>query len=202
MRALMRPELVRLAALLLASGCQNDESRPGRLRQPPRERVELSSWLGPPRSSRFVCTASECRQSSPRLPSAAEWRCAEEGGVVYCAGGEPAAGVVAGAADPAFRCGKRWDETSHEQLCLDRDPEYPSPGLSRCAFEQEHGIARVCRAGPRESAASLPARALPACWLDRDCPSGRCDRGACSCQRDADCRIGRCEERYCVEAVP
>src|SRR3954470_16663410 len=32
--------------------------------------------------------------TGPRLPDTGEWRCADRGHVVWCTGGEPAAGVV------------------------------------------------------------------------------------------------------------
>jgi hypothetical protein len=166
----------------------------------------LTSLLSPRASSRFACQGRVCRQSYPRLPTSGEWRCAESGRVVWCAGGEPAAGVVEGTTDMHFRCGKRvGQDPKGERVCLDTAPEYPGDSaISRCSFEQERGIVRVCKTESSEpqSPRPLPAHVVAACWLDRDCPSGRCDRGACVCTSDAGCESGRCAGGYCAEAKP
>jgi hypothetical protein len=129
-------------------------------------------------ASAFECRAGTCSQRHPRLPDDAEWRCAERGGVVWCAGGEPASGVVTGPKDRAFRCGQR---PNGERVCVSTEPDYPPGGRESyaCRFDAEHGITRVCREAttPAAALAALPSSA-PDCWLDRDC-SGRCDRGFC-----------------------
>lgn len=164
----------------------------------------LTSLLSPRPSSRFACQGRVCRQRYPRLPTSGEWRCAENNRVVWCAGGEPAAGVVEGVKDPHFRCGKRLGQGANaERVCLDMAPEYPADAaISRCSFEQERGIVRVCKTESSEppSLRPLPAHVVAACWLDRDCPSQRCDRGACVCAGDAECEGGRCADGYCAEA--
>lgn len=159
--------------------------------------------LIPRAASRFVCRDSECRQAHPRLPDTGEWRCAERAQVVWCTGGEPAAGVVSGPADVRFRCGPRWGQAAAERVCIDEQPDYPEEraDYTRCSFDQERGMARVC--GAKESLEPAPpARgAVPACWLDRDCPSARCDRGACTCSSHSDCQVGSCRRGICSEGV-
>jgi hypothetical protein len=139
------------------------------------------------------------------LPDSGEWRCADRDGVVWCAGGQAPAGVAPGAADTGFRCGVRWGKDSSERVCVDTAPDYPGHGLRDCRFEQERGIERWCQAGGSQrhaAAETLPAAALPACWLSRDCGSGNCDRGACRCDRDSDCQLGRCQAGYCSGGAP
>lgn len=163
----------------------------------------LTPLLAPRAAGRFSCRGGTCRQEQPRLPDSGEWRCADRGHVVWCAGGEPAAGVVKGPPTPAYRCGARWG-SSGERVCLDEHPDYPEgqPENLRCSFEQEQGSTRVCKVGEPWRGPALSAGAVPACWLDRDCPSGTCDRGACTCQADADCRSGRCRGGVCAEVAP
>ena len=129
------------------------------------------------RSGPFVCVNGSCRQRQVRLPDDGEWRCAERDGVVWCAGGEPAAGVVKGPPDRGYRCGGRRGGT--ERVCVDAAPDYPDGGVSayRCHFEGDFGVTRVCSSEPNH-ARPLPDRA-PECWLDRDCGAGACDRGYC-----------------------
>jgi hypothetical protein len=133
------------------------------------------------RASAFECRAGACSQRQPRLPDDGEWRCAELDGTVLCAGGEPAAGAVAGPADPAYRCGYR---PNGERVCLDRAPDYPpgGPGVYACRFDAAHGGSRECREQPtpvpHPVLAALPSGS-PECWLDRDCAE-RCERGYCS----------------------
>jgi hypothetical protein len=148
-------------------GCaRHDASR----REPPARRVV--------EASPFVCAGETCVQRHVRLPDDGEWRCAEQSGVVWCAGGEPAAGVVAVSSPRGYRCGERRN-TVGERVCVDAAPDYPEGGSAafRCKFEQERGVVRTCTRGvgtPRP----LPANAAPNCWIDADC-SGRCERGSC-----------------------
>jgi hypothetical protein len=164
----------------------------------------LTPLLVPRAAGRFTCEAGKCLQEQPRLPDTGEWRCADRGHVVWCAGGEPAAGVVKGPPTPGYRCGVRWGSTAGERVCIDEHPDYPEgqPENLRCGFEQELGSVRVCQLGEPWRGPALGPGALPACWLDRDCPSGMCDRGACSCQSDAACQLGRCQAGVCAEAKP
>lgn len=158
------------------------------------------------RASDFVCHEDTCRQVQPRLPDSGEWRCAERERVVWCAGGEPAAGVAPGRPDPQFRCGKRWGAraTPGERVCIDPRPDYPNdaPGDYACRYEQERGVVRACRREPNPARPWAHERALPACFFDADCPSGRCDRGACRCAGAAECALGSCESGVCAEAAP
>src|SRR5688572_7340752 len=80
--------------------------------------------LAPRPASSFSCGSDGCIQLHPRLPDSGEWRCAERGQVVWCAGGEPAAGVVSGPPDPRYRCGRRWGQAREERVCVDRSPDY------------------------------------------------------------------------------
>ena len=73
--------------------------------------VEAAPHEPPPRrvalASPFVCSGETCTQRHVRLPDDGEWRCAERDGVVWCAGGEPAAGVVSVSTVRGYRCGER-----------------------------------------------------------------------------------------------
>jgi hypothetical protein len=165
---------------------------------------QLARALAPRAAGRFTCRSGNCRQEQPRLPDTGEWRCAEREQVVWCAGGEPAAGVVRGPADPSFRCGPRWGQ-ANERVCIDPHPDYPDAERDAysCSFDQERSMARVCReSAPRPGRPLGQPRALPACWLDRDCPAGACDRGVCTCKTDAECQVGRCQSGVCVESKP
>jgi hypothetical protein len=189
-----------LALLLCCFGCQRPKGEQPRPSQASAPRT-LGPLLAPRLAGRLRPSEGELRQQHPRLPDTGEWRCAERDRVVWCAGGEPAAGVVAGPPDPAFRCGPRWGNQPPERVCIDEHPDYSD--AYACAFEQERGVARVCRpSASNAELARLPAHALPACWLDRDCPAQRCERGVCGCSAASDCLAGRCEHGLCVEARP
>jgi hypothetical protein len=198
----MRASVV-VIELLLAScvGCKHPKQG-----SPPERGVtsapdELRAALAPRPAGRFSLQGGKLRQEHPRLPDTGEWRCAERARVVWCAGGEAAAGVVPGPPDPGFRCGPRWGQRDgeRERVCIDEHPDYPGNDTYQCSFEQERGIARVCRAEPSAPATALAPYAVAACWLDRDCPAGRCDRGACACVTQADCQSGHCQRGMCVE---
>lgn len=183
---------------LLALGCQST-ARAERSASPS---TSASVTVAPRAASSFELENGVFVQRHPRLPDSGEWRCAERGGVVWCAGGQAPAGVAPGRPDPAFRCGQRWGaDAPSERVCIDRRPEYPSSGARQCRFEQERGIQRSCRTAASEAAPELDARVVPACWLDRDCPTGRCDRGSCRCDAERDCQSGRCEAGHCREAA-
>ena len=198
-----RQRILELLLLAASVGCQPPQSRAHKPTAASSAKSPLARAVVPRAASRFACAGRRCRQEHPRLPDTGEWRCAERGHVVWCAGGEPAAAVVTGPPDPSFRCGPRWGSGS-ERVCIDRQPDYPDGQREayQCGFEQERGIARVCGPADASSSAELLARAVPACWLDRDCASGACDRGACRCSRATDCRMGRCESGVCAEAEP
>lgn len=206
----MRASVVRVELLLLAAvsvGCQHAHESPA----PPHAAASASSpnltrLLAPRVASRFERRGSMLRQVHPRLPDTGEWRCAERGLVVWCAGGEPAAGVVSGPPDPGYRCGPRWGRDDGERVCIDHHPDYPAPSgdgpWQQCKFEQQQGTVRVCERALPYDGLALPAGAVPACWLDRDCPSGHCERGACSCSSREDCKSGGCAGGFCVEVKP
>jgi hypothetical protein len=207
-----RPVRVELLLVALSVGCQQayESSSPPHAAASPSSENRLTRELAPRAASRFQERDGKQRQEYPRLPDTGEWRCAERGSVVWCAGGEAAAGVVSGPPDRGYRCGPRWDRDDGERVCIDEHPDYPAPSgtprgdgkRQRCRFEQEQGIVRVCELAAAYEGLALPARAVPACWLDRDCPSGHCDRGACSCGSEQDCKSGRCAGGFCVEAKP
>jgi hypothetical protein len=207
----MRARLVLLELLLVALsvGCkQAQKSRPHAATS---ASSGLTRLLAPRVASRFQVRSSDgkLRQAQPRLPDTGEWRCAEQGRVVWCAGGEAAAGIVSGPPDRRYRCGPRWGSEG-ERVCIDQHPDYPGPSgspdgdgqLQQCKFEQEQSIARVCEPGAAYQGPALPAHALPACWLDRDCPSGHCERGACGCAKPSDCKLGSCSGAVCVGVKP
>ena len=145
---------------------------------------EETPWRAPParkaiEASPFVCMGPTCTQRHVRLPDDGEWRCAEQDGVVWCAGGEPAAGVVTAKSERGYRCGERRGKTP-ERVCVDAAPDYPDGGAAafRCRFEQEYGVTRSCtraQGTPRP----VPSGAQPNCWIDADC-GGRCERGTCA----------------------
>lgn len=198
-----RAPLVELLLLLAAFGCR-ERASVGRVPSPATRASSAALSLAPRPAGSFTCGGDGCLQLHPRMPDTGEWLCAERGGVVWCAGSDGAAGVVAGPPDLGFRCGKRWGGGPSERVCIDRHPDYPSaPGVYQCRFQQERGSSRLCRlSSASESATSLAESALAACFLDRDCPSQRCERGTCGCASDAECRLGRCERGSCVEGQP
>jgi hypothetical protein len=157
-------------ALVIALGCAACTRSEARRRDPPAR--------GTLESSPFVCAGTVCSQRHVRLPDDGEWRCAERDGVVWCAGGEPAAGVVLAASARGYRCGDRRGAV-RERVCVDAAPDYPDggAGVFRCRFEQERGVTRVCTRAT-SPARPLPVGAAPNCWVDADC-GGRCERGTC-----------------------
>ncbi len=161
-----RFEVILLA--LLAASCREKAAK---LAPAPRARTL--------EASKFICQGALCRQRHVRLPDDGEWRCAEREGLVWCAGGEPAAGVISAPRQRGYVCGQR--RGHDERVCVDVSPDYPSaiPGQHRCRFVAEDGFWRECE---RERVATRARGALgpPDCWLDADCAPGRCDRGTCA----------------------
>lgn len=209
----MRARLVLLELLVLMPSVGCKQAHPSPQSQAAASESaggDLKRLLAPRVASRFQIHDHQARQEHPRLPDTGEWRCAEQGRVVWCAGGEAAAGVVSGPPDHGYRCGPRWGNDNGERVCIDEHPDYPGPSGSpngdgqwqQCKFEQERGIVRVCELGAPYEGPALPAHVVPACWLDRDCPAGRCDRGACSCGSDDDCKSGRCAAGSCIAVKP
>jgi hypothetical protein len=92
--------------------------------------------------------------------------------------------------------------TDGERICVDLDPDRPPLATHRrCRFEPRMGMvqrsctqtkalvagdackaADECPKGTRcEAGLCLPARPVPACWLDRDCETGSsCVLGSCA----------------------
>lgn len=138
------------------------------------------------------------------MPSKDEWRCAERGRVIWCAGGETAAGVPAQRGHELFHCGPRWGSAEKERVCVDFAPEYPrDTSVGHCKFEQELGLTRVCkREGEDTITSPLPRDGIASCWLDRDCASNGCDRGVCRCEGSEQCTSGTCRAGHCVGASP
>jgi hypothetical protein len=165
----------RLRMTLGALGLLGCDERTGPLDAPPE----------PPQgeASAFLCRGEQCSQRHVRLPDDGEWRCADLDGVVLCAGGEPAAGVVPAGAARGYRCGERLGLARHERVCVDSAPDFPPGGRAayRCRFDAEHGLTRECaprETPPSDAIAALPPRA-PECWLDADC-QGSCVHGFCT----------------------
>jgi hypothetical protein len=190
--------LLELSALALCLACQGAPKAQRQRALPAPSAARISA---PAPAGLFECVGEVCSQAYPRLPDTGEWRCADTGGVVWCAGGEPAAGVVPGPADPGYRCGARFGKSASERVCIDRHPDYPAAGAAhyRCSFAQERGVTRVCKSEAAVPASSLSPQALPACWLDKDCGSGDCDRGTCRCSGDGECERGACRLGVCSE---
>ncbi len=170
----MRDLAATALAVLVLAGCAESSATP---KKPPARRAL--------EASPFVCADGVCRQRHVRLPDDGEWRCAERDGVVWCAGGEPAAGVVSASAKRGYACGARRGTKTGERVCIDREPDYPDGGAAafHCRFEQEQGVIRSCTRAPvphgvADAPRPLPAGAAPNCWVDADC-GGRCDRGSC-----------------------
>lgn len=132
-------------------------------------------------ASAFVCQANLCVQRHARLPDTGEWRCAEREGVVWCAGGEPAAGVVALPKSRGYTCGPRrkGEQGRSERVCVDAAPDYPKGRAHEfsCRFTE-----RASRECVRRQATLRPLASAwkPECWIDADCDGARCDRGTCA----------------------
>jgi hypothetical protein len=161
---------------------------------PPREATAL-------RGSDFVCADDVCTQRFPALPDDGEWECLDHDGLVICRGGHGPAGVHAGPPDDAFSCAPLGRDDEGRRVCVDAQPDLPSPEGWRCQFDQEGGEpVRRCERGdtPRlgdrcgESDAcpaglvclrgrcALEREGPPECWLDGDCEGG------------ASCVLARC----------
>jgi hypothetical protein len=143
----------------------------------PRTRVQAVE------ASEFACDGGRCVQLHVRLPDDGEWRCAERDGVAWCAGGEPAAGVVRAPADRGFVCGTRRTALggAGERVCVDESPDHPpgERGRYRCRFVQERGTQREC-VEERTPVRPVAVRSAPDCWIDADCGKLPCDRGRCA----------------------
>jgi hypothetical protein len=147
-------------------------------------------------SDDFSCTGSRCTQRHPRLPDDGEWECAELSGAVVCRGWSPAAGVLAGPADPGWLCGVRRG-ADPERICVDFSPDVPrADALCHFAYEPDQpkricddedapllgeGCQRGCPLGSVcRSDRCLPLEPHPGCWTDRDCASHeKCALGSC-----------------------
>jgi hypothetical protein len=137
-------------------------------------------------ASEFSCRGDVCVQRHVRLPDDGEWRCAEREGVVWCAGGEPAAGVVKVVSERGYRCGERRVAPGdrRERVCVDAAPDYPvgRAGEFACRFVEQGSLRRECVRRP-STVRPLEHASLPNCWLDRDCDGTKCDRGSCESEK-------------------
>ncbi len=144
-------------------------------------------------------------QRRPRHPDDGEWECSEGTGVTVCRGGLAAAGVSAGAAEPAWECGghrlpsESADAGAYPRVCVDFSPDYPSSEGWSCRYVYMNDLPeRHCvrspstRAGDRCASGACPKgtlcvadRCVPpepdvGCFFDRDCGSGKsCLFGTC-----------------------
>jgi hypothetical protein len=138
------------------------------------------------------------------MPDDGEWECASIAGAVVCRGGQAPAAVPKGASDAGFFCGDRRTRASpaKERICVDFSPDFPDgkPEKTRCSFDAEHGITRVCEPDPSEHALGdacdrtqpcidgarcvagrcVPVRPEPSCWIPADCDHGTCRFGTCT----------------------
>src|SRR6266567_425961 len=91
------------------------------------------------RGGRFRCAGDACEQAAPAMPDDGEWECVDLDGAVVCRGGIAPAGVVAGPADPGWRCGARRGST--DRICVDLAPDLPDGAARgwRCSFSHERG---------------------------------------------------------------
>jgi hypothetical protein len=153
------------------------------------------------RGPAFTCDGTRCEQRHPRMPDDGEWQCADSAGATVCTGGERAAGVAAAAADARWFCGARLGSAPGTRVCVDLSPDFPDgratgwrcrtlvdgPARRVCARDPEaHTLgdrcdpARPCVDGSRcAGGRCVPERPAPACWLESDCPGGRCRFGSC-----------------------
>jgi hypothetical protein len=149
----------------------------------------------------FVCAGKRCQQSHPRMPDDGEWQCTDSAGATLCMGGERAAGVVAGPTDAAWFCGARRGGDPGSRLCVDLSPDFPDGRATgwRCRTLYDGPPRRVCDRDPGAHTLAetcdarhpcvdgsrcadgwcVPERPAPACWLQTDCPGGRCRFGSC-----------------------
>ncbi|HEY7374765.1 MAG TPA: hypothetical protein VIF57_21550 [Polyangia bacterium] len=149
----------------------------------------------------FTCAGARCTQRHPRMPDDGEWQCADSAGATVCLGGERAAGVAAAPADAGWFCGARRGGPPGARVCVDLSPDFPDGhGRGwRCRTLYDGPTRRVCDRAPDAHALAdpcdpahpcvdgsrcadgrcVPDRPAPACWLDGDCPGGRCRFGSC-----------------------
>jgi hypothetical protein len=153
----------------------------------------------------FACDGSRCEQRHPRMPDDGEWQCTDSAGATVCMGGERAAGVAPGPApdrsDAGWFCGARRGGDPGSRLCVDLSPDFPDgrargwrcrtlhDGPARRVCERDaavHTLAETCDPGHPCVDGSrcaegwcVPERPAPSCWLQTDCPGGRCRFGSC-----------------------
>lgn len=152
----------------------------------------------------FDCAEDRCAQDHPRLPDVGFWECVDDDGVVVCRGGDPAAGVFAGAPDPGWSCGARRGGDG-ERICVDAAPDMPRGERRgwKCHFEHGAGERRLCVAEEGAPAVGAPCDDADGCAAGTVCAGGRClpRRLEPECALDADCadaggvcRFGTCTE--------
>ena len=154
----------------------------------------------------FACDGDRCEQRHPRMPDAGEWQCTDSAGATVCMGGERAAGVAPAPApsqpsDAGWFCGARRGGDPGSRVCVDLSPDFPDgrargwrcrtlyDGPARRVCERDaaaHTLAQACDPGHPCVDGSrcaegwcVPERPAPGCWLQTDCPGGRCRFGSC-----------------------
>jgi hypothetical protein len=153
---------------------------------------------------RFHCDGTRCTQRHPRMPDDGEWECASVAGAVVCRGGQPPAGIPKGSSDSGYVCGARRTRTGalDERICVDFSPDFPDGNgeKTRCSFESEGGVAKVCERDPNAhvlgdscdrthpcidgarcvASRCVPVRPEPSCFIPADCDHGTCRFGTCT----------------------
>jgi YD repeat-containing protein len=149
----------------------------------------------------FACTGSRCEQRHPRMPDDGEWQCTDSAGATVCVGGARPAGVAPAPADAGWTCGARRGGDPGTRVCVDLSPDFPDGHAHgwRCRTMYDGPARRICDRDPNAHTLAdacnqarpcvdgsrctdgrcLPERPAPACWLDDECPGGRCRFGSC-----------------------
>ena len=149
----------------------------------------------------FACAGDRCVQRHPRAPDDGEWQCADSAGATVCVGGARPAGVAPAPADAGWTCGARRSGDPGTRVCVDLSPDFPDGHARgwRCRTMYDGPARRICDRDPNAHTLAdacnqarpcvdgsrctdgrcLPERPAPACWLDDECPGGRCRFGSC-----------------------
>lgn len=169
-------------------------------------------------ASPFVCDArGTCIQHEPRLPGDGEWECIEADGVTQCHATAKPSGVVPGADDLGWTCGRRTiapgapDEAGKplpaggENVCVDFSPDRPDGDVLgwKCLlqfFPYASVAAQVCT---RSKTPMVGDACTDTCPKDASCVAGRCvpPKPSPTCWLDGDCGAGKhCRWGTCEDA--